>query len=160
VPTKLDAYKAIIETRLAAYPEFSAVWLLAEIRAPTDDRVSPKLVLANKLTEPRLFRVRSESQDLRPKSSDVKGFWGSALCSAGHENRIEHYSCSAGRRIFRRRPGEIDVAWWGEDRPETSQAEIPFASDLRRRTVKSRQSPQTKSECDLYVTYRLNKWSG
>ena len=33
VPTKLDAYKGIIETRLAAYPELSAVRLLAEIRA-------------------------------------------------------------------------------------------------------------------------------
>jgi transposase len=33
VPTKLDAYKAIIETRLAAYPELSAVRLLDEIRA-------------------------------------------------------------------------------------------------------------------------------
>jgi transposase len=33
VPTKLDAYKAIIETRLAAYPELSGVRLLAEIRA-------------------------------------------------------------------------------------------------------------------------------
>ena len=33
VPTKLDAFKAIIETRLAAYPELSAVRLLAEIRA-------------------------------------------------------------------------------------------------------------------------------
>src|SRR5918996_857930 len=33
VPTKLDAYKAVIETRLAAYPELSAVRLLAEIRA-------------------------------------------------------------------------------------------------------------------------------
>jgi transposase len=33
VPTKLDAYKAIIETRLASYPELSAVRLLAEIRA-------------------------------------------------------------------------------------------------------------------------------
>src|SRR6478672_9883076 len=33
VPTKLDSYKAIIETRLAAYPELSAVRLLAEIRA-------------------------------------------------------------------------------------------------------------------------------
>lgn len=33
VPTKLDAYKAIIETRLAAYPDLSAVRLLAEIRA-------------------------------------------------------------------------------------------------------------------------------
>ena len=33
VPTKLDAYKAIIETRLAAYPQLSAVRLLAEIRA-------------------------------------------------------------------------------------------------------------------------------
>jgi transposase len=32
-PTKLDAYKGIIETRLAAYPELSAVLLLAEIRA-------------------------------------------------------------------------------------------------------------------------------
>jgi transposase len=32
-PTKLDAYKGIIETRLAAYPELSAVRLLAEIRA-------------------------------------------------------------------------------------------------------------------------------
>ena len=32
-PTKLDAYKAIIETRLAAYPELSAVRWLAEIRA-------------------------------------------------------------------------------------------------------------------------------
>lgn len=32
-PTKLDAYKAIIETRLVAYPELSAVRLLAEIRA-------------------------------------------------------------------------------------------------------------------------------
>ena len=31
--TKLDAYKAVIETRLAAYPELSAVRLLAEIRA-------------------------------------------------------------------------------------------------------------------------------
>src|SRR3954471_821643 len=31
VPTKLDAYKAIIETRLAAYPALSAVRLLAEI---------------------------------------------------------------------------------------------------------------------------------
>jgi transposase len=33
LPTKLDAYKAIIETRLAAYPALSAVRLLAEIRA-------------------------------------------------------------------------------------------------------------------------------
>ena len=33
VPTKLDAYKAIIDTRLAAYPALSAVRLLAEIRA-------------------------------------------------------------------------------------------------------------------------------
>src|SRR4051812_34006284 len=33
VPTKLDAYKAIIETRLAAYPALSAVRLLAEVRA-------------------------------------------------------------------------------------------------------------------------------
>ena len=33
VPTKLDAYKGIIESRLAAYPELSAVRLLAEIRA-------------------------------------------------------------------------------------------------------------------------------
>src|SRR5205809_2483922 len=33
VPTKLDPYKAIIEARLAAYPELSAVRLLEEIRA-------------------------------------------------------------------------------------------------------------------------------
>ncbi|MGE4085196.1 MAG: IS21 family transposase [Vicinamibacterales bacterium] len=33
VPTKLDAYKAIIEARLAAYPQLSAVRLLDEIRA-------------------------------------------------------------------------------------------------------------------------------
>jgi transposase len=33
VPTKLDTYKPIIETRLAAYPALSAVRLLAEIRA-------------------------------------------------------------------------------------------------------------------------------
>jgi transposase len=33
MPTKLDAYKPIIETRLAAYPALSAVRLLAEIRA-------------------------------------------------------------------------------------------------------------------------------
>ena len=33
VPTKLDAYRAIIDARLAAYPELSAVRLLAEIRA-------------------------------------------------------------------------------------------------------------------------------
>jgi len=33
VATKLDAYKPIIETRLAAYPALSAVRLLAEIRA-------------------------------------------------------------------------------------------------------------------------------
>ncbi len=33
VPTKLDAYKGIIETRLAAYPQLSSVRLLAEIRA-------------------------------------------------------------------------------------------------------------------------------
>ena len=33
VPTKLDAYRPIIETRLAAYPALSAVRLLAEIRA-------------------------------------------------------------------------------------------------------------------------------
>jgi transposase len=33
VPTKLDAYKPIIETRLAAFPQLSAVRLLAEIRA-------------------------------------------------------------------------------------------------------------------------------
>lgn len=32
-PTKLDAYKGIIETRLAAYPQLSAVRLLEEIRA-------------------------------------------------------------------------------------------------------------------------------
>src|SRR3954468_14099142 len=32
-PTKLDRYKAIIEARLAAYPELSAVRLLDEIRA-------------------------------------------------------------------------------------------------------------------------------
>src|SRR5215510_1335519 len=33
VPSKLDAYKPMIEGRLAAYPELSAVRLLAEIRA-------------------------------------------------------------------------------------------------------------------------------
>jgi len=33
VPTKLDAYKPIIEARVAAYPELSAVRLLEEIRA-------------------------------------------------------------------------------------------------------------------------------
>jgi transposase len=33
VPTKLDSYKPIIEARLAAYPELSAVRLLDEIRA-------------------------------------------------------------------------------------------------------------------------------
>src|SRR3954466_4182936 len=33
VATKLDAYKPIIEARLAAYPELSAVRLLGEIRA-------------------------------------------------------------------------------------------------------------------------------
>ena len=33
VPTKLDPYKAIIEARLVAYPELSAVRLLDEIRA-------------------------------------------------------------------------------------------------------------------------------
>jgi transposase len=33
VPTKLDAYKPIIEARLAAYPELSAARLLGEIRA-------------------------------------------------------------------------------------------------------------------------------
>src|SRR5262249_20041749 len=33
VPTKLDAYKPIIEARLAAYPELSAVRLLDEVRA-------------------------------------------------------------------------------------------------------------------------------
>jgi hypothetical protein len=33
IPTKLDAFKPIIETRLAAYPELSAVRLLDEIRA-------------------------------------------------------------------------------------------------------------------------------
>ena len=33
VPTKLDAYKPIIEARLTAYPELSAVRLLDEIRA-------------------------------------------------------------------------------------------------------------------------------
>jgi transposase len=33
VPTKLDAYTPIIDTRLAAYPELSAVRLLDEIRA-------------------------------------------------------------------------------------------------------------------------------
>jgi transposase len=32
VPTKLDTYKAIIEARLAAYPQLSAVRLLEEIR--------------------------------------------------------------------------------------------------------------------------------
>ena len=33
VPTKLDAYKGVIESRLTTYPELSAVRLLAEIRA-------------------------------------------------------------------------------------------------------------------------------
>ncbi|HEX2344783.1 MAG TPA: hypothetical protein VHI98_30220, partial [Vicinamibacterales bacterium] len=33
VPTKLDPYKAIIEARLATYPQLSAVRLLDEIRA-------------------------------------------------------------------------------------------------------------------------------
>ena len=33
VVTKLDAYKAIIDTRLAAFPELSSVRLLDEIRA-------------------------------------------------------------------------------------------------------------------------------
>jgi transposase len=33
VPTKLDAYKAIVQTRLDAYPELSGVRLLEEIRA-------------------------------------------------------------------------------------------------------------------------------
>jgi transposase len=33
MPTKLDAYKAIVETRLAAYPELSAVRLFDEVRA-------------------------------------------------------------------------------------------------------------------------------
>ena len=33
MPTKLDAYKPIIEARLAAYPELSAVRVLDEVRA-------------------------------------------------------------------------------------------------------------------------------
>jgi transposase len=33
VPTKLDAYKAVIETRLTKYPELSAVRLFAECQA-------------------------------------------------------------------------------------------------------------------------------
>jgi transposase len=33
VPTKVDAYKPIIEARLTAYPALSAVRLLAEVRA-------------------------------------------------------------------------------------------------------------------------------
>ena len=33
VPTKLDRFKAVIEDRLAAYPDLSAVRLLAEIQA-------------------------------------------------------------------------------------------------------------------------------
>ena len=33
VPTKLDAYKAIVRERLEEHPELTAVWLLAEIRA-------------------------------------------------------------------------------------------------------------------------------
>ena len=34
VPTKLDAYKPIIETRLAAYPALSAVRLLIGVHSP------------------------------------------------------------------------------------------------------------------------------
>lgn len=34
VATNLDAYTDVVTTRLAAYPELSAVRLLAEIRAP------------------------------------------------------------------------------------------------------------------------------
>jgi len=33
VPTKLDAYEAIVEARLTAYPALSSVRLLEEIRA-------------------------------------------------------------------------------------------------------------------------------
>jgi transposase len=44
VPTKLDAYKAIIETRLAAYPALSAVRLLAEIKPiPSRSAVRPSV---------------------------------------------------------------------------------------------------------------------
>ncbi|MDE0605096.1 MAG: IS21 family transposase [bacterium] len=32
-PSKLDPYKGIIDTRLAEYPELSAVWLFGEVRA-------------------------------------------------------------------------------------------------------------------------------
>jgi transposase-like protein len=42
VPTKLDAFKPIIEARLAAYPELSAVRLLDEIRAAWYDGASAR----------------------------------------------------------------------------------------------------------------------
>src|SRR4249919_740392 len=43
VPMKLDAYKPIIEARLTAYPELSAVRLLDEIRAAGEWRGSTGL---------------------------------------------------------------------------------------------------------------------
>lgn len=66
VPTKLDAYKPIIEARLAAYPELSAVRLLDEIRGAG---------YAGSYTQLKEFvrRVVHDVDD-RDRSQRVRGF--------------------------------------------------------------------------------------
>ena len=61
VPTKLDRYRAILETRLAAYPALSAVRLFEEIRAAGyTGRYSQLVSFPDRLTgESRLLPVRS-----------------------------------------------------------------------------------------------------
>ena len=61
VPTKLDAYKGIIETRLAAYLALSAVRLLAEIRAAGFEGSDTQLKAFVRQVRPAAPRRRSSA---------------------------------------------------------------------------------------------------
>jgi transposase len=82
VPTKLDTYKPIIETRLAAYPELSAVRLLEEVRAAgyTGGYTQLKeLVRRLRPTPPPEAQVRFETPAGRQAQVDFAEFrfpWG------------------------------------------------------------------------------------
>ena len=79
VPTKLDAYRGIIETRLAAYPELSAVRLLAEIRAAGSYTQLKEFVRQVRPTPPPEPVIRFETPAGRQAQVDFARFsfpWG------------------------------------------------------------------------------------
>ncbi len=82
VPTKLDGYKGIIETRLAAYPALSAVRLLTEIRAAGYDGSYTQLkawVRQIRPTPPPAPVIRFETPPGRQAQVDFARFsfpWG------------------------------------------------------------------------------------